>query len=424
MHSQNRLLARIRTFFLGCVSLTVLCGCGDILDVTNPGQILDTDLNIDQAMASLVVGMSADYSVHQDELSFLVARASDEMAGSGSYGSTVDLARGYMEPSGTGGYWSRGHSARFVAENGLLRMQEVMDDFSTSPLVARAYLFAGLVNRSLGEAFCYAVFDGGPVEPRTAHFERALPYLDQAIQVGNASGASDIVTAAYGIQAQAKVGLGDWTGAASDAAHVPTGFVYNAMYSDNSGRENNVVYVETFTRPEMSAYATYVGSLDPQDPRAPWTDCTTPGLCQFQIGGNGETPHYRQEKFPERGSEIPVVKGTEMRLIEAEAALRNGDVTLAMEKINEGRSFFGLDDLTATDSDEAWTHLDHERHITLWLEGRRLWDLYRWDDDFLRGGTILGLNPGINPRGHCVPISNNECDTNPNLVDAPECLGG
>jgi hypothetical protein len=424
MHDQNRSLAFSSRLFLRFVSLTVLCGCGDLLDVTNPGQILDTDLNIPQAMASLVVGMSGDYSVHQDELSFLVARASDEMAGSGSYGSTVDLARGYMEPSGTGGYWSRGHAARFAAENGILRMQEVMSDFSSSPLAARAYLFAGLVNRSLGEAFCYAIFDGGPVEPRSAHFERALPYLDQAIQVGNAAGASDIVTAAYGIRAQAKAGLGDWAGAAADAGSVPTDFVYEAMYSDNSGRENNVIYVETFTRPEMSAYATYVGSLDPQDPRARWTDCTTAGLCQFQIGGNGETPHFRQEKFPERGSEIPVVKGTEMRLIEAEAALLTGDVVKTMEQINEGRSFFGLDDLTAADSEEAWTHLDHERHLTLWLEGRRLWDLYRWDDDFLRGGTILDLNPGINPRGHCVPISEDECDTNPNLVNAPECVGG
>ena len=423
MHNQNRSLAHSWRFFLGFVSLTVLCGC-EILDVTNPGQSLATDLNIERAMAALVVGMSADYSVHMDEWAFMVARASDEMAGSGSYGSTVDFARGYMEPSGTGGYWSRGHAARFVAENGLIRMQEVMEDFSSSPLVARAYLFAGLVNRSLGEDFCYAVIDGGPVEPRTAHFQRALSYLDQAIQVGNTSGESDIVTAAYGIRAQAKVGLDDWAGAVTDAALVPTGFVYNAMFSDNSGRENNVVWVETFTRPEMSAYATHVGSLDPQNPRAPWTDCTVPLLCQFQIGGDGETSHYRQEKFPERGSDIPVVKGTEMRLIEAEAALRSGDLVETMAKINEGRTFFGLADLTAADATELWTHLKNERMTVLWLEGRRLWDLYRWDDDFLRGGTILPGNPGINPRGHCIPISENECNTNPNLVGAAECLGG
>jgi hypothetical protein len=220
------------------------------------------------------------------------------------------------------------------------------------------------------------------------------------------------------------VGLDDWAGAVADAAEVPTDFVYEAIFSDNSGRENNVIYQETFNRPEMSAYATYVGSLDPQDPRAVWTDCfAVAGTCQFQIGGDGETPHYRQEKYPERGSNIPVVKGTEMRLIEAEAALLAGDVTGTMDKINEVRSFVGVDPLTAASADEAWTHLNHERMLTLWLEGRRLWDLYRWDDDFLRGGTILELNPGINPRGHCVPPTSDECVTNVNLLEWPGCSG-
>jgi hypothetical protein len=426
MHKQNRVLARIRTILLGLSSVVVLCGCGDVLDVTNPGSILDTDLNIPGAMKSLVVGMSADYSVFLDEWSFAVARASDEMAGSGSYGSTVDLARGYMEfdMGDMDDAWDNGHAARFVAEDGLRRMQETMDDFNTSPLTARANLFAGLSNRSLGEAVCYAVIDGGGIQDRTVHFERALPFLEQAIQVGNASGMSEIVTAAYGIRAQAKVGLDDWAGAVADAAEVPTDFVYEAIFSDNSGRENNVIYQETFNRPEMSAYATYVGSLDPQDPRAVWTDCfAVAGTCQFQIGGDGETPHYRQEKYPERGSNIPVVKGTEMRLIEAEAALLAGDVTGTMDKINEVRSFVGVDPLTAASADEAWTHLNHERMLTLWLEGRRLWDLYRWDDDFLRGGTILELNPGINPRGHCVPPTSDECVTNVNLLEWPGCSG-
>ena len=97
---------------------------------------------------------------------------------------------------------------------------------------------------------------------------------------------------------------------------------------------------------------------------------------------------------------------------------------LSMLKINEVRSFVGVDPLTAADADEAWTHLKNERMLTLWLEGRRLWDLYRWDDDFLRGGTILEDNPGLNPRGHCLPISDNECATNTNLTNWPGCAGG
>ena len=221
------------------------------------------------------------------------------------------------------------------------------------------------------------------------------------------------------------VAVDDWAGAVADAAQVPTDFVYHALYDANSGRETNEMWDETYNRPEMSTYATYVGSLDPPDPRAPWTNCpANPGECRYTQGGNGQTPHYRQDKYTERGSDIPVVKGTEMRLIEAEAALRTGDLAETMTKINEVRTFVGVGPLTAADSDEAWTHLKNERMLTLWLEGRRLWDLHRWDDDFIYGGTILEINPGINPRGRCHPISDNECATNPNLTDHPACAGG
>src|SRR5690606_20496655 len=127
----------------------------------------------------------------------------------------------------------------------------------------------------------------------------------------------------------------------------------------------------------------------------------------------GTTPHFRQEKYPERGSDIPLVKGTEMRLIEAEALLLNGDVAGAMAKINEVRDFWELPDLSAADADEAWDHLDNERHLTLWLEARRLWDLHRWDHEVLRGGSIV--YPGVENRASCLIFPLSECQTNPNL---------
>lgn len=141
------------------------------------------------------------------------------------------------------------------------------------------------------------------------------------------------------------------TQAVSHAQQVPTAFVYEAIYSQNSGRENNQIYFETHRRSEMSVFFTYIETLGPDgDPRAPWTDCTEPGTCQAGEHGAGDqdNPHLQQEKYPDLGSNIPVVKGTEMRLIEAEAALRNNNLPAAMAKINEVRAFHGLDPLTAT----------------------------------------------------------------------------
>lgn len=175
----------------------------------------------------------------------------------------------------------------------------------------------------------------------------------------------------------------------------------------------------------MSAYQTLAGSFPPPgDPRAPYIDCTDPNSnCDNEIGADGETPHYKQNKHPAEDSDHPAVKGTEMRLIEAEGLLRQGDVDGAVAAMNEARRHYGIDTLSADTisssstsfdaGDQAWSILDDERHLTLWLEGRRLHDLRRWDHPFLNGGSIV--YPGISDRAACYPISQNECDVNDNI---------
>ncbi|HKJ02382.1 MAG TPA: RagB/SusD family nutrient uptake outer membrane protein, partial [Longimicrobiales bacterium] len=102
--------------------------------------------------------------------------------------------------------------------------------------------------------------------------------------------------------------------------------------------------------------------------------------------------------------DIPLAKGWEMRLIEAEALLSAGKRTEAMAMINHVRSAFDVPDATAATDDEAWTALKRERLITLWLEGRRLADLHRFNDAFLSG------------RDYCFPFSRGEINSNPNLA--------
>ena len=67
----------------------VLSGCD--LEVLNPGAIQDADLNTPELMPVLVNGVSAEYNDVQDNYAFDVARLTDELAGTGSYGSTQDF---------------------------------------------------------------------------------------------------------------------------------------------------------------------------------------------------------------------------------------------------------------------------------------------------------------------------------------------
>lgn len=433
---KNRLAAAV------LVAAVALAGCGDegLFDVKNPGKILDEDLNTSKGVAALVTGMSSDFSSSYDEVSFLGARLSDEVAGSGSYFSTGRYRRGLIDSEDANGFWNGVQRARWVAEAGLQRMQTIEGfNFAGSEETARANLFAGLANRWFGENFCEVLFsepfesDDGTPQEHTAAFNRALPELQEAITVGGASGASDVVTAAYGARASVKAWLGDWAGAMQDAAKVPTDFVWNAVYSANSNRENNTIWDETQGRFEVSAFGSLAGSFpEPGDPRAPYTDCTKASNgCAGTNGADGQTPHYRQEKYPTVGSDIPLVKGTEMRLLEAENALLNLDLGAAMTKINEVRAFHGLAALTATGigsitgepggganrtSMTGWDILDRERFLTNWLEGRRLWDLRRWDHPHLDGGGVV-YEATVARRASCIPISDQECQTNPKAAN-------
>lgn len=445
--TRTRQYRRIGAGFLApaIVSVALLTtGC----DVTNPGTILDKDLNDQLVLDALVTGMSRDHATMMDGIAFDMARGSDEMTGGGSYFETGLLRRGILNREDQNFEWGSQHRARWVAENGLIRMDSVLGAaYEGDPRVARAFLFAGLAHRTLGETSCFAVIDGSGVLDHEVHFDSAVVRADSAVHHAQLAGASDIVTAAYGLRAQANAARGNWTAAVSDAAMVPSDFVYETLLDVNGPQSE--IYDETWGRPEMSAYNTLAERLAP-DPRAPWVDCRVtprPTGCIGPNGADGQTPHFLQLKYDNVGADIPMVKGTEMRLIEAEAFLRNNDLTNALGKINAVRTFHGLGNVSPAPAtiNDGWVVLDHERHLTLWMEGRRWHDARRWDEEgnktfmpavqFVYGNpvTVYGdpnpLTPtfdkdtSVPKRAYCIPISLAECQTNPNVLGSPECAG-
>jgi hypothetical protein len=169
---------------------------------------------------------------------------------------------------------------------------------------------------------------------------------------------------------------------------------------------------ETYVRREFSVYPTSWAKVF-KDPRVPWDTIKTSSGA-IQVGQDGKSPYFRQAKYIDLGADIPVVKGTEMRLIQAEAALRKGDIAGAYNFINQARANYKLAALTApTDITAAWQTLEFERGATLWLEARRLWDLRRW---FAESGPAK--NSFLSGRDKALPVSLEEYQTNPNFKGA------
>lgn len=376
----------------GALCAATFLGC----DVENPGRIDDEALNTQEAMQPLVTGMAGDFATNYDDIGYFMGIASNDITHTGAFEAEQFMQRGEVEPRHVNELWGESHRARWVAESGIQRMQEVMGDgFSSSALAAEAYLWAGYSNRVLGENMCVAVIDGGAPQDHTVHFERAESHFTEALEIAMAADAQDLVDAANAGLAQVRLGLGDWSGAAAAAGEVPDDFEFLAQYSAADSREWNWLHNQSHRRD----YFSVINSVGERtvDPRTPWTDME-------RAATDGSTPMYRQDKYLSLGAPIQIAAGDEMRLIEAEAALRvDDDVGTAMGLINGVRADAGVPNRSASTVAEAMQHLRTERNIVLWMEGRRLFELRRFDDPFLDG------------RDSCIPVSENEANTNPNI---------
>jgi len=392
--SHNR--SRIRAL----LALPLVLGACD-LKVENPSKISDEDLEDPLMLPALVTGAASDVgyaatipgfgglfvigSVLTDELVAADTRVGPRSMSDGVVRNDLEEAQSW---------WAYAARARWTTESVVARAKRLLPDADRNILVARGALYAGFANRINGDAFCNAVIDGGPLEPHTVYYERAEEYFTEAIRVGAEAGADSIVTAGYAGRAQVRMMLGDWDGAVEDAAMVPNNFAINLVNS-TAGRNLNRYWTYARNDARYIVWGTpfyewgvnYSGNRNIGDPRVVWE----PQMAgsDYARGPDLRRPHIKQRKYTGTGTAIPYAKGTEMRLIEAEAELIKGNWETAIDKINELRDYKNstapsgwgtnrLQPVTASNIDEAWEVLMKERGLELWLEGRRLADLRRW----------------------------------------------
>lgn len=115
-------------------------------------------------------------------------------------------------------------------------------------------------------------------------------------------------------------------------------------------------------------------------------------------------------------SPLTVTSGRAMLLIKAENALANSNTTDFATNINAIRA---LDALTPWSGQvSADSILKYERHVNLYLQGRRLNDLYRFGEKspFWTPESEASTCPGS-----LFPISKTERATNPNVTEQPAC---
>lgn len=387
--------------------LILYVGCKQSLQVENPNQITDENLNQSTAIPAIVTGIAADFAVQYQWTIICSGLLSNELIHIGSFPTFREMHDGQVQDNNTTmedwfGFIQR---ARWVAENGAERIKRIVGEDSAKKMIeyALARIYAGFSLIHLADMWNGAPIDGGPLLTRAQIYDRAIAHFTEVINIADGLPAGrtfrnghqtlnrdQVKAIAYLGRARAKLHKGDLPGAYNDVANPAlfTGLRFDAVYSENTSRENNQVYIFAYDRPEVAVGPRHqiVG-----DPRVP-VERPTAGR-----------PYWRQTKYPTRAADIPIVKWQEANLIRAEYFHSQGNITAALAEINRIRAAAGLRDTTVGSLPALLNLIREERQKEFFLEGMYLQDLRRFNDPFLQGRMAF------------FPLGRREKDTNPNL---------
>ena len=278
----------------------------------------------------------------------------------------------------------------------LIRAYKAVEQFvpasaTRTTQVAELFALRGYTLLLLAENYCGAVpiSDANDASPTTTTmtnaqlYARAIQVFDSVATVLGTTTAANITNLAAVGKARAMLNTATTpaqaTAAAAVVAAVPTTFSYNITYSTST--IVNAMY-DWMNATLNFAPADVEGGVgldyvSANDPRVT-VQRNAAGTPTPRAGQDGLI-HFTQTLHTVGNSPIPLATGVEARLIEAEAALRSGDLVTFMARINAARATrTGLAPLVAPATTRAQEDLlFRERAFWFWGTAHRVGDLRR-----------------------------------------------
>lgn len=431
------------------------CDVDELLDITDPdvadpGSLAD-ETALPAFLAAAVGDVGQAYDNDDSQITYAGMMA-DEFINSETFPTRIqiDIRNILFDNSSLEGVTRNLYQGRTSAELAVSQFEEfgATDD----PGYAESLGLAAFTYILFGENYCSGVpfsvqnedgsFEFGGQETTTQIFERAIASADAAIAAAEAGSTEQHL--AMVLKGRALLNLNDAAGAAAAVADVPTDFVYGFSHSENTSRENNGVHVFNQISERISIANNegvnglpYRDAFTNGDPRTPWDRRGT------NTGFDRSTPQFDNKKFNSRSAFTPAATGIEARLIEAEAALRAGDIPTFLAKLNEPRNdgaslltnsltdfdAFAADLGDVTDPGTEAGRVDllfQERAFWMWLTSHRLGDLRRLirqygraeDDVFPTGEYHKDNQGGVYGDDVNLPLTVDELN-NPELIGIP-----
>lgn len=418
---RRRVSAAALALLMGLAS----AGCDSLLDATNP-EFINEDQLTNPALEQLVVnGVLGEFQYSYGYYALYSSAMTDESFLDHTEVNIRELTLRNIRDANTvdAAIYANLHRARQSAEDGILRLQEMLGaNAGKSTNMALIQALGGYAYTLLGEGFCESTVNLSAPMTSDEILQKGIAMFDQAIATAQAAGSSaaatDILNMARVGAARAALKLGDGAKARGYASQVPANYEKWAWYSANSVRENNIFNVPAGVSGAWQSMGPYFQALN--DPRAPKTTSTT-------IRGLNSNPIFPAQRpymysgwsasIPDNriliDTDVKFATGLEARYVVAEV---DGPTAATLAFVNERRAVGGKPAVNLTGND-LMAELRVNRALDFYLTGQRLGDLRRYKaklgiDMFPTGKFPVSNEVYSNATCFVVPLT--EKNSNPN----------
>lgn len=419
--------------FSGILAAFIFVSGCDILEVENPNSLTEEDLENPAAATSLANGaeatltgalgtLLASYSAVTDELTWIGTRDGWLVL---DQGQTTDPINEFIDAA-----YRSVSEARWTADNTIQRLESFRDEgtLQDETALVRSYLYGAVIYLAVTDAFDNFVISdrqeaGSPIgeENLSQLIDTAIDYLDKGIALAEEGSEWQIRLLAVRARAHYSKALWDKLNPQVDTTSPlvnSSSAVSDAEEALNRiGLENDWKY-DLIVSPETPGNTLAFQVNERLELRVgdafadPTPDNTRAGDVVIRDPIDGIPAPYLEQEIEafveaDQYADIPVISARELHLIIAEhAAAENNDEGFR-SAINRLRKLDGLTEYSGQ-TDEAEL-LKHSRQVHLFLQGRRLADLYRFElasPEWTSGRVIQGA---------FFPITISEINSNPNV---------
>ena len=403
-----------------------LIGCD--LDVDNPNSLLESDLQDPSAAAALANGA---WNASLRGITYMMmphAVATDESVWIGSRDAWYQIDKGGM----TNVYnefvdqaWPYISEGRWMSDKAITILEGLGADLPNDQDLVLAYLSAAMVRVYIADMFEDFVYSdkteaGSPIGAANMSqlYDEALAILGKASSLATGDNAVKVLSlvartrhakAVWGKVNPVNTASPYVSAGASEAAAAAAlmGADWKWRMKFSSSTVSNYMANQINDRQEMDLFQNALvetatpgagGDPQPNDPVTGLPDSRmTASATEFRAGGGGTS-----------WSPVTITSLREMHLIIAESKKASGDDAGCLTELNALRAFDSLDPYPS--GTDAGTALQHERRANLFLQSRRLSDMYRFN---LTSTVWDAVEKSA--AGSFFPITISEIRANPNV---------